>query len=207
MDQPPTPSRPDPPGSTTTAIGRDPDAFEAFYRRHVREVERFVARRVHDPQVAADLTADIFLALIERADTYDANRGTPIAWLFGIARTVVLDHGRRSARHLNAMSRVVGRALLDADDHARLEDRLAAEADARRTLAAMADLPDADRAVLELVALAGLSLTAAASALGVKPGTARVRLHRARRRLAGIIAPDAPTRPLTHPLQPEEALS
>lgn len=49
MDQPPTPSRHEQHRSAPTAIGRDPDAFEAFYRRHVREVERFVARRVNDP--------------------------------------------------------------------------------------------------------------------------------------------------------------
>ena len=42
-------------------IGTDPDSFEAFYREHVEAVQRFVARRVRDPERAADLTADIFL--------------------------------------------------------------------------------------------------------------------------------------------------
>ena len=43
-----------------TTIGTDPDALESFYREHVWAVQRFVARRVSDPHVAADLTADVF---------------------------------------------------------------------------------------------------------------------------------------------------
>jgi RNA polymerase sigma-70 factor (ECF subfamily) len=43
------------------AIGRDPDAFEAFYLEHLPWARRFVARRVDDAHAAADLTADIFL--------------------------------------------------------------------------------------------------------------------------------------------------
>lgn len=109
MEQPPTPAPPTRPPAAPTpgpaAIGRDPDAFETFYREHVRAVERFIARRVTDPQVAADLTD-------------------------------------------------------------------------------------------------------AAAALGVKPGTARVRLHRARRRLAATLAPARSTPRTLHPHPlPEEALS
>ncbi len=44
-------------------------------------------------------------------------------------------------------------------------------------------LPDAERAVLELVAIDELSVAEAAAAAGVRSGTARVRLHRARRKL------------------------
>jgi hypothetical protein len=48
-------------------IATDPDAFERFYREHVEAVQRFVARRVDDPYLAADLTADVFVAAIESA--------------------------------------------------------------------------------------------------------------------------------------------
>jgi RNA polymerase sigma factor (sigma-70 family) len=79
-------------------IGRDPDAFEAFYRQHLPWVRRFVARRVDDPHTAADLTADIFLAVIDSAARYDPSAGSATAWLAGIARHVVADHVRRRAR-------------------------------------------------------------------------------------------------------------
>jgi len=68
-----------------TAIARDPDAFEAFYRTHVESVQRFVARRVDDPYLTADLTADIFLSVIDSAHTYRPNAGPVVAWLFGVA--------------------------------------------------------------------------------------------------------------------------
>jgi RNA polymerase sigma factor (sigma-70 family) len=70
---------------------------------------------------------------------------------------------------------------LDEDDIGRMEARVDAEAEARRARAALAGLARDERAVLELVAIDGLSVKDAAAALGIQPGTARVRLHRARR--------------------------
>lgn len=174
---------------TPGALGRDPDAFERFFRAHVRDVERFIARRTTDPQQAADLTADVFLAVIEHADGYRPDRGTPLAWVFGIARNVIAEHGRRRARELRLVRRVSGRALLDDDSLARIEERIDAEAQARRTLAALAALSESDRALVELVAVDGLAIDDVAAVLGVEPGTARVRLHRARRRLSDLVAP------------------
>jgi RNA polymerase sigma-70 factor (ECF subfamily) len=83
-----------------TALGRDPDAFEAFYREHLGAVRRFVARRVGDVEQAADLTADVFVQAIESADRYDPALGPPGAWLTGIARNVVAAHLRDAARVL-----------------------------------------------------------------------------------------------------------
>jgi hypothetical protein len=62
--------------------------FERFYREQVEMVQRFVARRVDDPYLAADLTADVFVAAIESARSYRRGRGEPTAWLLGIARTL-----------------------------------------------------------------------------------------------------------------------
>lgn len=164
-------------------FARDPDAFEAFYRRHVDAVTRFLARRADDPHTVADLTAEVFLAVLDSAHTYRPDRGSEIAWLYGVARNTVLAQRRRTARELRATSRIAGRRLLDADDIARLEERVDAESPARLALEAMADLPDGDRALLELVAVDGLSPAEAAAALGIRQGTARVRLHRARRQV------------------------
>ena len=59
------------------SIGTDPVAFTEFYRAHVDEVTRFVARRVADPQLVADLTAEVFLAVIEAAARYRGSFGGP----------------------------------------------------------------------------------------------------------------------------------
>jgi RNA polymerase sigma factor (sigma-70 family) len=75
--------------------GRD---FGAFYARHERGVLVFMLRRTSSPELAADLTAEVFAAALESADRFDGRDGAPAtAWLFGIARNV-LSHSYRSAR-------------------------------------------------------------------------------------------------------------
>jgi RNA polymerase sigma-70 factor, ECF subfamily len=171
--------------ATPGRIATDPEAFEAFYRRHVEMVTRFVARRVDDPHLAADLVADVFVAVLDSAHTYRADRGTEVEWLYGVARNTLSAHRRRAARQQDLEHRIAGRRLLDADDVSRLEDRIDAEKPARRVLAAMAGLPRSERAVLELMVIDELTIGEAAAVLGIRQGTVRVRLHRARRSLRG----------------------
>jgi RNA polymerase sigma-70 factor, ECF subfamily len=174
-------------------IAHDGLAFEAFYRENVEAVQRFIARRVADPHLAADLTADVFLALVDAAPSYREERGTPKAWLFGIARVVVASQSRRSARERHATARIAGRRLLDGDDVARIQARIDAAAQARALYVALGRLPDGERAVLELVALDELSVTEAAAALGIRNVTARVRLHRARTSLRAQLSDERST--------------
>jgi RNA polymerase sigma-70 factor (ECF subfamily) len=164
----------------TASIGHDPLAFESFYRAHVEDVLRFIVRRVSDPHLAADLTADVFLAAIQAAPRYRAARGAPRAWLFGIARNVVSGEQRRATRERRAFARVEGRRLLGEDDVERLQERIDAAREARALYDALDLLSDGERAVLELVALDELTVTEAAAALDIRVTTARVRLHRAR---------------------------
>jgi len=173
----------EPTSADVGAIGHDPTALEMFYRRHVAEVTRFVARRVGDPHTVDDLTTEVFLAAIEAAGRYRAGRGSPRAWLLGIARNLVAAEWRRQAGELDKTQRAAGRRYLDGDDIARLEEQIDAERAARVLYASVAVLPRRLRGVIELVDLDGLPLSEAAAALGVREGTARVRLHRARRRL------------------------
>ncbi|MGC9538357.1 RNA polymerase sigma factor [Streptomyces sp. UG1] len=198
-------------GGPAAAV-RDPKLFEEFYRRHVDAVMRFVARRVDDPHTAADLTAEIFLAVLDSAHTYRPRLGSETAWLYGIARNVVSSERRRIAREAERDLRLSGRRLLEADDIVRIEDRLDAESPGRRALAALVRLPESERAVMELVAVDQLTVTEAAAALGIRQVTARVRLHRARKALreeaespaattadsAEAKAPKAPEAPLAY---------
>jgi len=181
-------------------IAHDPQVFEAFYRAHVEGVQRFVARRVADPHIAADLTAEVFLAAIDAAAGYRRERGSPAAWLFGVARIVVVAEHRRAARERRAHARVEGRRLLEDDDLGRMQERIDAAAQSRALFAAVAQLPDGERAVLELVALDDLSVSEAAAVLGLRPVTARVRLHRARGALRRQLFDDASTA-TSHPLE------
>ncbi|KUN24006.1 RNA polymerase subunit sigma [Streptomyces antibioticus] len=165
------------------AAVRDPELFEEFYRRHVDAMTSFVARRVADPHTVADLTAEIFLAVLDSAHTYRPGRGSETAWLYGIARNVVAGEHRRLARETARDRRISGRRLLEPDDIARLEDKLDAESPGRRALAALERLPAGERAVLELIVVDQLTVPETAAALGITQVTARVRLHRARKSL------------------------
>lgn len=167
----------------TRSIGTDPAAFTEFYRAHFGEVTRFVTRRVADPQLAADLTADVFLAAIEASARYRGAVGGPRTWLFGIARNVIAAEFRRSARERRAEQLIAGRRLLDADDIDRLAARIDASRRVRELHKELQALPESERAVLELVSVDGLTVAEAAGALNIRPVTARVRLHRARRAL------------------------
>ena len=177
-------------------IGTDADLFEAFYREHVEDLQRFVARRVGDRERAADLTAEIFLAAIDSAHRYRPRRGAPKAWLFGIARVLLASERRQRGRERVGQSRLRGGHLLDEDDAARMDARIDAAAQSRQLYEGMDRLSEAERAVLELVALDELTVAEAAAAAGVRPVTARVRLHRARRKLRAELeaAPPEPNR-------------
>jgi len=164
-------------------IATDAEIFEAFYREYVDAIQGFVARRVGDRERAADLTAEIFLASIRAAHRYRPGRGSPKAWLYGIAQNVVAIDRRRAGREQARDERLRGSALLDEADGAAIDARIDAAASRRHLYEAMERLSETERAVLELVAVDELSLTEAAAAAGVRPVTARVRLHRARRKL------------------------
>jgi RNA polymerase sigma-70 factor (ECF subfamily) len=166
-------------------IGTDRTAFEAFYLAHFEAVLGFVTRRVRDPHTAADLTAEVFVVALTSASAY-RGEGPAIGWLMGIARRVVAAEYRRVAVDGAAQQRISGRRLLDDHDIEALEDRIDADRSAREVYQHLQRLPPSQRAVLELVAVDGLSLTEAAAVLGIRPAAARVRWFRARRLLREI---------------------
>jgi RNA polymerase sigma-70 factor (ECF subfamily) len=76
------------------ATPADPDAFAAFYRRHVRGVLAFVARHAEREDVG-DLVAEVFAAALVYRRRFDPVRGSADAWLAGIARHKIADARRR----------------------------------------------------------------------------------------------------------------
>ena len=170
-------------GRDVQAVATQPEEFDAFYRDNLPFVRRYVARRLNDPFDVADVTADIFLRVIRSAGTYRPQFGPPRAWLTGIARNAVADHRQAGAQHDAALRRLAGRRWLDEDSADRIVQRVSAESAARELLGLIAELPVPLRAVVELVAVDGLSVAEAAAVLQISAGAARVRYHRARRLL------------------------
>jgi RNA polymerase sigma factor (sigma-70 family) len=157
--------------------------FERLYRANVEAVTAYFARRSADPHVVADLTADTFVALITNFGSFDPRKGTVRAWVFGIARRVYASHCEAYSQQQHKVRRLAGRRDLDPDQVEELLDRIDAERSGRDLVSGLAALSERDRAVIELVDIAGLRPKEAATALGLPPGTVRMRLMRTRARL------------------------
>ncbi|MGH3246123.1 MAG: RNA polymerase sigma factor [Trebonia sp.] len=164
--------------------------FERLYRANVNAVTAYFARRTGDPQLVADLTADTFVAVITGFASFDPRKGTARAWLFGIAGHVYAAHCTAYSQQQTRLKRLAGRRDLDQDQVDELLERIDAEKAGRGLLFELARLPERDRAVIDLVDLAGLRPKEAAAALGLTPGTVRMRLMRARARLRKQAARD-----------------
>jgi RNA polymerase sigma factor (sigma-70 family) len=166
-----------PAGSGATA------EFERLYRANVDAVMAYFARRTTDPQVVADLTADTFVAVITGFGSFDPRKGTARAWLFGIAGHVYAAYCAAYSHQQHKLERLAARRDLGPDEVDELLGRIDAERAARGLLSELARLPERDRRVIDLVDIAGLPPKEAAAALGLTPGTVRMRLMRARARL------------------------
>jgi RNA polymerase sigma factor (sigma-70 family) len=161
--------------SSTSEFGR-------LYQENIAAVSGFFARRCTEPQTVADLTSETFVAAISSFHSFDAGRGSPRAWLIGIARVVYARHYAGVAGGRQAINRLAGQMTLDADEI----DDLAARVDAQRSgreLLMRAGRPELERTAIELVDLIGLTPKEAARTLHISPGALRVRLFRARARL------------------------
>jgi RNA polymerase sigma factor (sigma-70 family) len=73
----------------------DPEAFGEFYDRHVRSLLGYFARRTHDPEVAADLTAETFASALVARRRFKPGGAPAAAWLFAIAARRLADYQRR----------------------------------------------------------------------------------------------------------------
>src|ERR1700710_2943023 len=82
------------------AAGGDARAFEVFYERHLPAVTGFHLLRTGRRELAFDLTAETFAAVVLSCDRFDPARGSAGGWLFGIAANRLRDslpHGRVEA--------------------------------------------------------------------------------------------------------------
>jgi len=172
------------------AIAASPGTLPEFYRRHVAKVVGVGVRRFDRPEDVADFVADVFVEVMGSAHRFDPVRGNAVSWLYGLAANIAANRLRRQRRTQDVTRRLSGRALLDSDDYERVEAHIDAVAELRAVYTAMVRLSEADRRLLELVAVDGLAVSDAASALGISPVAARMRLARARARLRASMADD-----------------
>ncbi|MGI8622790.1 MAG: RNA polymerase sigma factor, partial [Solirubrobacteraceae bacterium] len=127
------------------ATPREPEAFGAFYRRHVDAVLAYALSRCGRPEVAADLTAEVFAAALEQHRRFDSDRGPARAWLLVMTNSRWVDSLRRGQVEDRARRRLGMPAReLDGDDLERIDALINLERglDLDRLVA---DLPAAQR--------------------------------------------------------------
>jgi RNA polymerase sigma factor (sigma-70 family) len=166
----------------------DPDAFAAFYRRHATGLLAYLARRLGDVELAADVCAETFAAALVSIDRYDARLAPPVAWLYGIARHKLLDAQRRGAAEDRARRRLgIPRLALSDEAIERIETAIGTTAQD-----ALAELPPREAAAIRARVLLDHSYEEIAAAEKTSEANVRQRvargLARLRSRLEGTLS-------------------
>lgn len=150
---------------------KDPEAFGAFYRRHVGAVHRFLTSRLLERAAAADLTAEVFASAVASRTRFDPRRGSAETWLWQIVRSKLADQLRHEMvvdRHRHAL----GVTIVASEDDYDLGD------DATPALAALRNLPTEQRVAIEQHVIDELSHVEIASRSEEKPAAVRKRVSR-----------------------------
>jgi RNA polymerase sigma-70 factor (ECF subfamily) len=155
----------------------DPGVFGAIFDRHFDAVHAYLTRRVGE-STADDLAASTFTVAFERRRTFRREATTARPWLLGIATNLLRNERRAERRAFELLVRIrpavsgVGRD--EGEDAVRLAE-------------ALSGLDPGQRDVLLLYAWEELSYEEIAAALGVRVGTVRSRLARARAHLRAAL--------------------
>ncbi|MGQ3053983.1 MAG: RNA polymerase sigma factor [Roseateles sp.] len=171
---------------TRVAAG-DADALALVYRRESGSVYRYALALAGDEAAALDAVQEAFAQLLRGPQGYRADRGSLGAYLAGMARHQLLNQWRDARRHVSlddALDTDSGGVELTLASDARLD-----RAQRHEVLwAAIRSLSWPQREAIVLVDLQERSYDDAAAIAGVSTDTLRTRLHRARQRLADLLA-------------------
>jgi RNA polymerase sigma-70 factor (ECF subfamily) len=149
--------------------------LETLYREHALAVFRFALGLCRNRAEAEDIVSEAFARVVVRANRIES--ATARAYLLTVARNVFLDSKRRTARDAR-MLKDIEHAPADTVSQLDDRDRLA------NALKALGALPEGERAALLLRLDHALPYVQIAATLGFSVAAAKVRVHRARMRLA-----------------------
>ena len=167
-----------------TARG-DREAFARLYDMYGATAYSLAVRIVRDRELAADVVQEAFLAVWNRAATFDASRGRPSSWILTLTHHKAVDTVRRhERRRAEALDEAAG-----APDQAPPVDEQAWSSVARdQVRRALAKLPDPHREVIELAYFAGYTQSELAERLALPIGTVKSRTFAAMNALRDLLA-------------------
>lgn len=162
----------------------DPQAFIALYDASFARVYNYVRYRVNDRETAEDLVSRVFERAFDRAETFDPARGTPDAWLMGIARNTVNMHLRAMRRRRWLSLDLLGEPAAEAPgpEHVALYNEALDE-----LLAAVTRLSDRERHLIACKFGAEMSHREIARLTGLTANHVGVIVYRAIRRLRDVL--------------------
>jgi RNA polymerase sigma-70 factor (ECF subfamily) len=161
------------------ALDGDEESFTALYRRRQANVYRFALQMSGRPSLAEEVTQEVFLSVIRNAGRFDPQRGSLLAYLYGIARNHVLRCLERDRFYVPIQDEPECENSQWTSREDTLSDLTRGETIDSVRQAVLA-LPPNFREVVVLCDLHEMSYVDAAAALGCALGTVRSRLHRAR---------------------------
>ena len=168
-------------------------AFSALYEHYYDSIFRYVSFRTGNTAEAEDITAEVFVRMIESIHRFKW-QGYPFSsWLFRIAHNLVVDfyrkRGRRRMVSLEDAPPIMEEGVVDADARMDLELTMG---DVRR---AMEDLTDLQREAITLRFAAGLSVAETAKAMGKKDNAVKALQHAGLKKLRRALCSGTESRP------------
>jgi RNA polymerase sigma-70 factor, ECF subfamily len=165
-------------------MGMDPPSdFALIYRQHAEAVFRLAFLLTGQRAEAEDLTSETFARALASAGAI--RHGTVRSYLYAIVRNLVASRQRRPTLEQADPDDAAAQAAHAPDPGP--EEQLEIRQRLAHAGAGLAALKERDRQVLVLCGVDGLDPAQIADALGLDPGAVRVRLHRARLKLAAFL--------------------
>lgn len=159
----------------------DRDAFRVLFAYFGPRVKTLMLKAGADPATADDLVQDVMMTVWRKVDLYAPHKGAVSTWIFTIARNARIDWHRRGA----------SQPYDDLDDLELASDERDGEAETfvnqrcERVAAAMGELPDDQRRIIEYAFVEDLSQSEIAERLALPLGTVKSRMRLAYAKLKG----------------------
>jgi len=166
----------------------DEDAFRGLFGRYAPTAKALALRVVKQPNLAEEIVQEAFLALWRTPETYDPGRGSVRSWLMGMVHHRAVDAVRREEAHRRRAEASIPTAVSEEVDPAEeVVEALGIPQERRLVRAALQELPDEQRSVIEMMYFDGLSQSQVADKTGTPLGTVKSRTLLGMRRLRAAL--------------------
>lgn len=164
----------------------DHDALAELYDRHGATAYSIALSILHDSGRAEDVTQDVFVTLWTQPDRYNPEVGRFAPWFYRVTRNRSIDIVRQRRREVMPEEPAVFDLMLGASGDSPPDDVIN-RSQAERVRAALSELPEEQRTLIELAYFGGLTQSQMASRLDIPLGTIKTRVRNGLRQLRDLL--------------------